>query len=91
VKFIAREFSFHPSEAAVNAGEVTFEVTNEGAIEHTFVLQDHANRILAEIASIVPSKTEVTRTRVDGGTYVIFCRVPGHKEAGMTATLRVGP
>ncbi|MDR7522837.1 MAG: cupredoxin domain-containing protein [Armatimonadota bacterium] len=87
----AREFAFDPKEVTARAGEVTFEVKNEGSIEHNFVIEDTNRRTLAQIPIIEPGKTEDVKATVRPGTYPIVCSLPGHKEAGMTGTLRVQP
>lgn len=87
----AREFVFDPKEVTVRAGEVTFEVKNEGSIEHNFLIEDVNRRTLAQIPIIEPGKTEDVKVTIRPGTYPIVCSLPGHKEAGMTGTLRVQP
>lgn len=90
VPLVAREFSFEPSEVTAPSGEVVFSVHNDGEDEHTFVLEDGARRRLAEISSIPVGKTRDRRVELAPGSYTIFCAIPGHREAGMVARLRVG-
>ena len=52
VTLVAKEFLYEPLEATAGAGEVTFVVRNEGAIEHNFILQDTAQKKVAEIAAM---------------------------------------
>jgi uncharacterized cupredoxin-like copper-binding protein len=87
----AREFVFEPKEVTVRSGEITFEVKNEGAIEHNFVLEDSAQKRVAQIAVIEAGKTEDLKVMLRPGTFAIVCNLPGHKDAGMTGTLRVQP
>lgn len=87
----AREFVFEPKEVTVRSGEITFEVKNEGAIEHNFVLEDSAQKRVAQIAVIEAGKTEDLKVMLRPGTFAIICNLPGHKDAGMTGTLRVQP
>jgi uncharacterized cupredoxin-like copper-binding protein len=91
VMFKASEFLYKPGEGTAHAGEVVFVVKNEGAIEHNFVIQDAARKNVAEIAIIEPGTTTQVRAAVAPGTYAIFCTLPGHREAGMVATLVVVP
>lgn len=90
IRLTAREFSFEPAAAKATAGEITFVVTNEGVIEHTFVLEDRERRSIAEISVVAPGGTEQVRATLRPGAYTIFCRIPGHREAGMTAALTIG-
>lgn len=85
----AGELYFDPKTLEVPAGEVTFTVVNEGAIEHNFVLRDGQGATVAEIPVIAPGATERLSTRLAPGSYRIVCSFPGHTEAGMAGTLTV--
>ncbi len=87
----ARDFLFDPKEVTVRAGELTFEIKNEGAIEHNFVIEDGNRRPLAEIAIIDTGKSAEVKATLRAGTYPFACTLPGHREAGMHGTLRVQP
>ncbi len=87
----AREFVFEPKEVTLRAGEVTFDIKNEGAIEHNFVIEDSTQKRVAQIAVIDAGKTEDLKVTLRAGTYALICNLPGHKDAGMTGTLRVQP
>lgn len=91
VTFRATEFLYKPGEGTAHAGEVVFIVKNEGAIEHNFVIQNAAKKNVAEIAVMEPGTTTEVRAAIAPGTYAIFCTLPGHREAGMAATLVVVP
>jgi uncharacterized cupredoxin-like copper-binding protein len=91
VTFRATEFLYKPGQGTAHAGEVVFVVRNEGAIEHNFVIQNAAKKNVAEIAVIEPGTSTEVRAAVAAGTYTIFCSLPGHREAGMVATLVVAP
>jgi len=91
VTFRATEFHYNPKEGSAHAGEVVFVVKNEGAIEHNFVIQDAGKKKVAEIAIIEPGTITEVRATVAPGTYAILCTLPGHREAGMAATLVVEP
>ena len=91
VTFRATEFLYKPMKGTAHAGEVVFLIKNEGAIEHNFVIQDAAQKKIAEIAVIEPGTTTEVRATVAPGTYAILCTLPGHREAGMVATLVVEP
>ena len=89
VTLVAKEFLYEPLEATAGAGEVTFVVRNGGAIEHNFILQDAAQKKIAEIAVIEPGASAEVKATVAPGTYTIVCTFPGHRQAGMVATLKV--
>jgi uncharacterized cupredoxin-like copper-binding protein len=87
----ARDFSFDPKEVTVRAGEVTFEIKNEGSIEHNFIIEDGNRRKVAEIAIIEAGKTDDVKATVRPGAYAFVCTLPGHREAGMVGVLRAQP
>lgn len=89
VQLKAKEFLYEPKEATSQAGEVVFFIKNEGAIEHNFVLQDATQKKVAEVAVIEPGTTAQVKAVLTPGTYSIACTLPGHREAGMIATLRI--
>jgi uncharacterized cupredoxin-like copper-binding protein len=91
IELSAREFLFDPREVTARIGEVAFVVKNQGAIEHDFVLEDGGGKTVAQIAIIEPGQTVEVKAAVQAGTYTIYCSLPGHREAGMVATLRVSP
>jgi uncharacterized cupredoxin-like copper-binding protein len=89
VRIKAGELYFEPKAVTAPAGPLTFEVTNEGAIEHNFVLEQPAKGVIAQVPVIAPGATERVTASVAPGTYRIVCSLPGHAEAGMVAELTV--
>ena len=98
------DFTFLPSTITVPAGEqVTVEVTNSGAVAHSFLImklgyetgglfepEDDSHVYWAQ--EQVPSGESVQATFVapsEPGEYQIICDVAGHVEAGMVAKLIV--
>ena len=88
----ATEFSFSPNAYTAKVGEkLTFKVTNKGTVDHTFVVMssDGSGKELAKI-QMKPGETQTLDfTPSTAGTYPVECDLPGHKEAGMVATLTV--
>jgi len=91
VTFKATEFRYEPKEGSAHAGEIVFVVKNDGAIGHNFIIQDAANKKVAEVAIVDPGTTAQVRATMAPGTFAILCTLPGHREAGMVATLVVLP
>ncbi len=89
VKLIALEFRFAPNKLSIASGATIFVVTNQGYIEHNFVVENEAKKKVAEIAIIAPGETAQVSATLQTGTYAILCTLPGHKEAGMIASLQV--
>lgn len=79
------EFKFTPASMTAKAGPVTFELKNVGSVEHNFVIEGtEVNR-----EAIQAGTSETITVTLQPGEYTILCTVPGHKEAGMVAKIRV--
>jgi uncharacterized cupredoxin-like copper-binding protein len=84
----AGEMFFDPRAISVPEGStVEIALTNEGLVEHDFVL-DEAQFRLYTAAGESASGTFVVPP---AGTYTFSCSIPGHREAGMVGTLIVNP
>jgi nitrite reductase (NO-forming) len=85
------EFTFGRDTYTVPAGEVTFEVTNDGAAPHQFAIGEPGNRDahLADTGILDAGATQTVTVDLEPGTWEIACFIPGHYESGMTATLVV--
>lgn len=81
------EFAFEPKDITVKAGETTFSVTNNGAVEHNFVIEDSAGKTVGQIPNIPVKRTVDVKVSLAGGKYTQVCTLPGHKEAGMIGTI----
>jgi len=98
------DFQYTPNTFTVPAGqEISFSATNNGGVEHSFVIMDLGKNITtgftdADQANVyweetsIPAGQSVTDTFTapsEPGTYQIVCAVSGHFEAGMVARLVV--
>lgn len=84
---LAEDISF-PSDtyqATAGTSQITYE--NVGSIVHTLVIED-----VDDFKLTVNSNGDVDEGSVnlEPGTYDLYCDVPGHRQAGMEATLEVG-
>ncbi len=89
VRLSAKEFVFIPKDPTAPAGEVTFVVKNDGAIEHNFVLEDQAKKPVALIPVVEPGDTQEVAVMLTPGVYVMYCNLPGHREVGMQGSVTV--
>lgn len=96
--------AFEPDAFTVAAGEeVTVELDAQG-VEHDFNIEDAADvgsvgemvmdsgvpeGDLHVVHSDAGTTESGTFTMDEAGTYTVYCSVPGHREAGMEATLEV--
>jgi nitrite reductase (NO-forming) len=84
----AGEMFFDPRAISVPEGStVEIAMTNEGLVEHDFVLDEVQFRLYTA-AGDSASDTFVVPP---AGTYTFYCSIPGHREAGMVGTLTVNP
>ncbi len=79
-------FSFEPVELTINAGQLANIALTSTDVLHDFNVENHGFHLAVD-----PGETAVGGLTVEeAGTYTIYCSVPGHREAGMEATLTVG-
>jgi iron uptake system component EfeO len=88
INVTASEFKFDPATITTPAGQVTFHVRNGGAAEHEFEILKDEQRV-GEIEGLVPGLEKDLTVELPAGSYLIECRLPGHLEQGMKATLTV--
>ncbi len=67
--------------ASVPTGTVTFNIKNDGTVDHQFEIQ--GNGIDKKTDNIAPGKTGKLTVDLTAGKYEVWCPIPGHKEAGM--------
>jgi plastocyanin len=101
IQATATEFAFDPDAWTVPAGEaVTLELTNDGAIEHEWVIVEQGTTLTStdefEEDLVVwemeagPGETETGEFTVDeAGTYQVICAIEEHLDNGMEGTLEV--
>jgi uncharacterized cupredoxin-like copper-binding protein len=70
------------------AGPVTFAVTNDGTITHSFEIEsaDLEEELASELA---PGETGMLTVDLAPGTYEVYCPVGNHAEQGMQLEVTV--
>ena len=79
------DFKIAPAEVTVATGG-SLQIMNMGATAHNVAVKE------TQLASPMVDAGAVGTLNLAGlsaGTYTIYCQVPGHEQAGMTAKLRV--
>ena len=80
--------AFEPDAFTVPASEeITVELTSEPGVDHDFVIEELSDELV--VHADAGETATGTFTIDDPGTYTVYCAVPGHREAGMEATLEV--
>jgi plastocyanin len=77
---------FDKSSYTAKAGPMTIGYQEDGQLVHTLLIEGQPDFKLAVARNVTTASGTVTLTP---GTYTLFCDVPGHREDGMVATLKV--
>jgi len=85
LELAATEMRYTPSSIAVNNGEISVVLRNDGKVIHDLRVEGKP-RLYVEAA---PGQTSTTTWQLDKGRYRIFCSVAGHRAAGMEGVLEV--
>ena len=86
LEVVAHDIEFGEDSYDATAGAVDVRYVNEGSITHTLLI-DGVDGFKLEVTS--GGDEDESRVDLDAGTYTLYCDVPGHREAGMEATLDV--
>lgn len=83
---VAEDISFTERGYEAVSGSIDITYDNAGSIKHTLVVEG-----VDDLKLTVRARGDQDRGTVDldAGEYTIFCDVPGHRQAGMEATLTV--
>ena len=87
VEISETEYALDPANPSVSAGEVTFEVSNDGSTTHN--LEVEGNGVEEEVEDIAPGDSGSLTTELEPGSYEIYCSIGNHKDLGMEGTLTV--
>ncbi len=82
----AGDLYFDPEEYSAAAGELEIVVENVGAVEHDVVIEEAGD---SSVVHVAPGDTGSGTIDLEAGTYTMYCSIPGHREAGMEATLNI--
>jgi uncharacterized cupredoxin-like copper-binding protein len=78
------EFKIALPSTALKAGKITFDVKNDGKIEHDLAIKGGPKTKL-----IQPGGTAQLEVELKPGKYHLYCSVPGHEQAGMKVDVTV--
>jgi uncharacterized cupredoxin-like copper-binding protein len=70
------------------AGEVTFQIANDGEFTHSFEIENEAMEEELEPA-LEPGQSGTLTVNLEPGTYTVYCPVGNHREQGMEIQVTV--
>ncbi len=79
------EFKIMLGSTDLKAGEITFEVKNDGKIPHDLAIKETGDK-----TKLIPAGGSAElKVTLKAGKYKLYCSVPGHEEAGMKLSVTV--
>lgn len=81
------EFKIALPSSSITAGSYSFDVKNDGKIDHDFVIK--GNGVDEKTPTIGAGESATLKVDLKPGTYDVYCSIPGHKQAGMDLKLTV--
>jgi uncharacterized cupredoxin-like copper-binding protein len=79
------EFKITAGSTDLKAGEITFEVKNDGNIPHDLAIKGTSDK-----TNLIPAgSTAELKVTLKAGKYELYCSVPGHEAAGMKLNITV--
>ena len=81
------EFKLDPSDPSTKAGNVTFQVTNDGQTVHN--LEVEGNGVEETTDDLQPGDQGVLSVDLQPGTYEMYCSIDSHREQGMEGEITV--
>ena len=79
------EFKITVGSTDLKAGEITFEVKNDGKIPHDLAIKGTSDK-----TKLIPAGgTAELKVTLKSGKYELYCTVPGHEAAGMKLDITV--
>jgi hypothetical protein len=79
-------FDYDRERYSADAGEVAFELTNDGNTNHSLLIDGEDFELVVDKEGDVDSGS----IELEAGEYTIYCDVAGHRAGGMEADLKVG-
>ncbi|MEM1332184.1 MAG: hypothetical protein AAGG08_01900 [Actinomycetota bacterium] len=87
---VATDVAYDAPTYEVSSGQVEVTLRQEGQIPHTLVIEDDDGReVGTELVVNVTENVDSATIELAPGSYVLWCRIPGHRGLGQEATLTV--
>ena len=82
------EYKIALSPPTLTAGTYAFVVHNKGKLTHALDISG-PGLATVKVPAIAPGKTRTVTVKLGGGTFKLWCPIPGHAALGMTRSLSV--
>jgi plastocyanin len=82
------QLAYTTGDLETKAGVVTIDFDNPSTVDHDVRIEDSSGSDLGG-TSVITESSETAEVELEPGTYTYYCSVPGHRQAGMEATLTV--
>ena len=82
------EYKIAVSPATLTAGTVAFVVPDKGKLTHALDISG-PGLTTVKVPAIAPGKTRTVTVKLGGGTFTLWCPIPGHAALGMKRALTV--
>jgi uncharacterized cupredoxin-like copper-binding protein len=79
------EFKITLTSTSFKAGEIAFEVKDDGKIAHDLAIKETGDKT----KEIQPGGTAELKVALKPGKYLLYCSIPGHEAAGMKLSITV--
>jgi uncharacterized cupredoxin-like copper-binding protein len=90
VDLTATDFKFDPSDPNVKAGNVSFNLKNDGQVTHSLEIEDvtpgHDQELEGDVS---PGSSGTLSVNLKPGKYEFYCPIANHKEMGMEGEITV--
>jgi plastocyanin len=80
---------FDPNGLMAKPGNVTITYDNPSPVPHSIAVATTNGNVLGEVQPFTNNSESVQLSNLAPGSYVFYCTVPGHREAGMEGNLTV--
>ena len=89
VKMTATDFKFTPDNPTVKAGQVTFDVVNDGQTVHNIEIEGPKGDVELPSDIAAGESGRLVADLSQPGTYKFFCPVGNHEQLGMVGEVKV--
>jgi uncharacterized cupredoxin-like copper-binding protein len=87
IAVVEKEYSIELPRTTFKAGDLTFDVRNEGKVPHDLAVEDGGNE--SKTPLIDGGGQESLVVDLKPGKYTLYCTVPGHEDLGMKKEVTV--